>query len=743
MSDIKPEAVDYWMQREATGDLSYGEQEMLKDLRSQKLIPESSVDNTRGADAWPRAKAAFASTKQGEQSAYQQSYPQAKFTRNPAGDLLMQPQSGGQYIPVNKPGLDLGDVAGIAGSIPEIAGSLYFGGLGAAAGATAGGVGGAAGGVGTAGPAGAIPGAGGGVITGGIIGAALGSGLGAGVGEGVKKIIGRNLLGIQEKDDESSDRADVARVAAMNTLLPMGLSIAGRLGGKALRAIPNSVASKVTDEGRRALDFIKSVPQKFGMPDQGELLQPAVVTESRIADVLHNVARGSITGQRMVQFEKNTDKQLNAIIDAIQGPVKLNPDEVGDMLAKSIQDRRTQAGQLADTLYEQIRAQADPAYSTAKNYLQNDARVLTKAGATFNVQPIVDLANAVAQKGDAIGGVQSERMGFGLADKLSAISHNPTFSDLQSLRSALKSYVREMDMQDKKSPGIGLAKQAIQTVDGVMRDGLQRFDPKLLKNLDAVDAYYADTSEKLYNKLTQRIIQRADVASQPEQIFGMLFKPGAVNPAKEAMDLADKPTKEALERLAVQTIIKRSTVDNQVVGSNLDNVMFGKTGLGDQTLNAWIRPEVKDNLKELANVIKLHQDKQGGGIGSMWVQMLQARGLSAILGSIATASAFGGTAGAGTAALSIGAPAVLSRMLTNPKTIKLFIEGSQLPQYEFAKSAAATRLIAAAIDSAHDLKDEIEDMNGTKKQGPLIPSSNQRKASGRIPVPMIQLPVSK
>ena len=144
-----------------------------------------------------------------------------------------------------------------------------------------------------------------------------------------------------------------------------------------------------------------------------------------------------------------------------------------------------------------------------------------------------------------------------LANGIVKASDNPTFSEIQSLRSRLLAYLRKTEMADKSSPGVGVAKKTLSMIDESTRDGLGKFDSALLQQWDDANAFYKEGKQKYYSELMSRLIRTSEKSGRPEGIIDMVFQPDAASNVRQVMEMADNPGKESFRRIVADGLMTK------------------------------------------------------------------------------------------------------------------------------------------------------------------------------------------
>jgi hypothetical protein len=153
---------------------------------------------------------------------------------------------------------------------------------------------------------------------------------------------------------------------------------------------------------------------------------------------------------------------------------------------------------------------------------------------------------------------------------------------------------------------------------------------------------------------------------------------------------ADGPkTWRKLQGFFMHHILQKSAdVDGNIVGKRILNNISGKpNSFGMPMMKEVFSEQQIKTLQTFGKAVKLTQERQAEGAGRVLIQLTQAGALGAILtGNLALP-----------AATIIIAPAVMAKMMLNPRMAKLLTVGLTLPAKSPEAMGIMTRLTAAAI----------------------------------------------
>lgn len=272
--------------------------------------------------------------------------------------------------------------------------------------------------------------------------------------------------------------------------------------------------------------------------------------------------------------------------------------------------------------------------------------------------------------------------------------------------------------------------------------------PEKLKNL-----YYATQEEYRLGKkdFNDQIIQKILNKSDPSDIFQTIVsradKPETIKRTLDIIDrrIASEPgseivaqdLKDSLKGQFLNNVLKDSRVTDPQYNSFISAKNFKKQLENyPGTMKELFSAEERSNIDSLVKTLGMTQgniSKTGGLPGGLFIQFKQAGALASVL-QLGGGGYFGLTGSPGTAATILLGPAVLSKVMLNPKFNKYLVEGFKAktyPQASLAFGKLAGKMTADGLideDTNNDIQQQI-------KQGPVNKSP--------IPVSQLARPVAQ
>jgi hypothetical protein len=520
----------------------------------------------------------------------------------------------------------------------------------------------------------------GGLVRGGAKRAVPFAGLGAAAGEAVRQI-GEQVESTTGLDVPlvSGEEAPTTSAEAAIRIGKAGLrGLTGEIGGRAVVAgisfginkILAPIRKEVTAEAQRAISFIsENTPeprgfkfiQKFIKPKKAPALRVAEATDDRVLDFLDNISSESLLGGKQIErFKLAREKVLNDVADDIvnQFGQTVDPDLIGNIFVNTLEGNLKPSRVLAETLY-------------------NSADDLAR-GAEISTASLKEFVSPLVTKAEALGGIEARNAGDDLITTVAQLPDTIDFSVAKELRSRLISRIDEFNVINKKAPAIGKAKRLTTLIDQATEEGLRANNPKAVDVWREANKVYREGSQKFDNAFMRKLKKLADpdFGGRPEAVAQEIFKPGRISNIRKAKlailgdkSASGKRTWEAMQNFFVRDSLAKATNKQGLInGANLENVLFGRTGMGKKAVEEIVGPNASGRLAEFANALKVTQSKQGAGTGRVFIQLAQAAALPGLF--------FDRTRGG--SALIIFGPLALSKAFTNPTLTNALIGGIKL-----------------------------------------------------------------
>ena len=591
--------------------------------------PDDEIDTTTGLSNIPlRIKLGFVDNPDDRENLLKSVYPKSR--RLADGRLVFKNDQTGKETTIDEEGFSFRDIADWIGMIPELAGGTI-------------------GAIGTA----AVP----------IPGARLaGAGAGTALGNIAKKEIGEVFLPDQSKQTNKEYWGDVGMAGAAGTI---GEGV-GALVVKGLAPF----AKKIPETSRRAIEFFKM---------HGGDMTPAQATNSRVLDVLENIAESSFFGGgRIVKFKQKQTELVDEIANRMIGAIseKTGVEEVGAIAQGAIEGNRNAFNAAGKRLYADVDKLTQGVNVSTVQLKQTAQKILSKIKPETLTQKDAQslILNKAGQPFKKKTTIKKERLPSGFKpdpnivralNDFIRLPDNVPFSYLQQWRSDLMQVgYAPKDLIPGKTAGVAkhLAKIIGETFDNAEK-GLSQEALIALKN---ANQFWSSGKKIFNNKLIKSLSQK-----DPALIVDHVFKRnsiGSIKHVKNAVGGESEAWKGLKGAYASRLIFKDALTPKGVINGN--KLTSSLRNMGKETLDEIFTKTEQKELFNFANALKLMQNKDPGLGGGMFIQLAQA-GALVELGRVAfTGAGFPGTAG--TVMLT---PQVLAQLFTRKGGMKWLSKG--------------------------------------------------------------------
>jgi hypothetical protein len=467
--------------------------------------------------------------------------------------------------------------------------------------------------------------------------------------------------------------AEVVKGLSKAALTQGATELAGGLGGKILGKVAAPFASKILPD---------AVEASAQLTKRGAHLTPAQMTESRLLDTVENMSEHALVGggklsdfKRLIQpqaYRKYVDDVAERFVGSSGS---LSPEQAGELLLDTLTGNK-----------EAFKSQAGKLYKVVDEL--TDGMRVSLADIKKAAQQRIDIA--AARKN--IGGSEA---GDTLLSKISQLDDEISWAQAADLRSAFMDELNSLQFSRDKAAG--LAKQFVGLTDSAMEKSAQRLNPQALIAWRSANEFYKTGMEKFNSKLIRSLSKR--LIDNPEVAVRSVFVPNAskqLRYVKEA--IGDKAFKDLRSQWLKTTMENASDFEGNMLGAKFLKD-FNK--LGDSTLKEVFSPDEIGAIRLLGRTGQLVQTKSTGG-GSILIQLTQP---GAILNLVSGTGYLKGTS----AVISIG-PALMSRLMTNPRTAKMLTVGMKVP----ANSSRGLAIGAKLAEEARRYQGELEQQRRTE-----------------------------
>lgn len=516
--------------------------------------------------------------------------------------------------------------------------------------------------------------AGGGLF--GLPGAIGGAGI-AGVGQKAMEVLPQYIASLREMPRRPT--GEYMALPPMDTekyLQELGLAGARQAGYEALGGTIAKGATKVLAPFARAIspqakasinfmrEFIRNMPKTILGKKRFPYI-PAELTEHRLMDMLHNIAKGSIFGGgRMARYDMWRVKHMHkAIIDDLGerfGQV-LDDTELADAVIGFFRGEFNAARVAAEPLYNRAIQEAGDISIPIKTVLEFAESEAIKIGKARNLTPSVSgiaLLKKILRGGDAID-----------------------FASAQEMRSTLEATKRMLESATKgKAPALGRIKQISKLLDDAIEDTLSREHPEALKWWRSANSLTREAYQEFNDEIVKSLIKRADPkrGGDPTLLLERIFKPKLPSLRNRLIKTLGSKNWNKLKGWYVEGIIEK-TAEELPDGTrylNVGRLHRELERMGDKRLRMIFDLDEFNYLKQLDRALQMTQARQApigmtaAQTGSMGIQLTQWGTLVQMSGAALTGAGYEKEG-----IVIMAAPWMLARAFTNPTIAKYLTTG--------------------------------------------------------------------
>lgn len=293
--------------------------------------------------------------------------------------------------------------------------------------------------------------------------------LGAGFGESMKQV-GQHLSGSLDAPRTSIESAQRIGKAA---LTEGGFNLLGGYVVKGFEKILKPFSKTMKEGVAEGMDYFKDKIKP--------VLLPAEATESRVLDVLHNVAESSLVGgNQIAKYKTARTKFFDDFADSIvdQFGSRTSPDDLGNLFVAAIEDKRKVHKEAADILYNNVSDVVNSSTRKVQRKVEDEmgGRWVTDElpGIEVPTSAIKDFASKIRVNTRELGNIEAKNAGDDLLAAVVDLPENLSFDAAKELRSRLISRVDEFSVLNRKAPAIGKAKKMINLIDQEIERALSK-----------------------------------------------------------------------------------------------------------------------------------------------------------------------------------------------------------------------------------------------------------------------------
>jgi hypothetical protein len=577
---------------------------------------EQDIDIDTGLQDIPtRIKMGFVTSDKERLNVLQKKYPDAQKLDD--GRLAYTNPATKKLTVVDEEGLTLGDLADLAGLLPEMGGAT----IGALATSPI-----------------PVPGA-----------RPLGAALGASAGEVIRSKIEERITGTLPEPGERATRLLTSAGGAMT-----GEAIGGTIT-KSMAPFAKRIQPKI----RQSIETLKRY---------GGYLTPSQATEARGLDILENIAEGSLMGGEPFRvFKEETQRQaLFRWSRAIAGTAgkKASPEEIGVITKAAIENSTKVFHRATKVLYKNVDELAKEVTVDTVDIRKSARRMMREAV----------IISPVSKK--ALAPTLRSRTAVRILKDFINLPSEISFAEAQELRSSLSALSRNLIANDVLPAKMaGVAKTLTKTINESIDKRGYGLTGEALDAFNKANTFYREGKE-LFNSTLIKSLAKMN----PEAIGKAVIKPGQITNIKQLKKVVDKDTFKSITRGYLEDLLQPDPSTKVIKGKALINklVEMGNESLNEMFSYS---PSIPARLKEFALVAGKVEAGTGVGTGKVLIQLTQGGAALTLAGSALQSMSGGGEfpekrlLGATTILLG---PAMLARMFTNPVMIKWLTTGLQI-----------------------------------------------------------------
>lgn len=507
----------------------------------------------------------------------------------------------------------------------------------------------------------------------------------------------------------------------------------GLAAGRGVGQVAEGMRRPVDPEAARALVFAKSgmaltqpgtgqaqrmLPSQFA--DVGEMpMTVGRLTGSPTYDVLENLAAGSLLGSPvMSQFTKHGEAAVDATARIFADTMgkALEPDDLGRLIVGTIERHRDTARGPASVIYKAIEKLTEPIpkQRTITKQVQvgggiTDAhgkpimRIATETvtemvnPAPIRMKAVRDFAEPLRKVAKEINNIGSGTAGDELVNLLATLKDEVSYGAAKSLRTRLRSEREAIEYVNKRAPAIGVLTKAEKLVDQATEQGLERFNPEVVKAWRKANYIWARTSETYNNDLMVSLAKAADKyhGGMPEKVVADLLRADVSD--LERARTALRPHTEAfrsLKRAFIEHLYNKAglNVEATLRGKEFEQLLIKPENA--RRLRVLFEPNEVAWLREFSNLAQQQQKIPSTKLGSFLIQMKQGNLMMQLVGG-------GLTAGAGHVSGAVVGfvitPGVLAHLAATQRGRDILVRGMKMQASDPQAAQVTGQFVAALI----------------------------------------------
>lgn len=422
---------------------------------------------------------------------------------------------------------------------------------------------------------------------------------------------------------------------------------------------------------------------------------PSEISDSRMLNIMENIAEGSIFGggqttavqaTRAGLAEGKVAAKLTTLAPKVEAAAAAR--ESGELVKTSIDDAIANFRRIERPAWEKVRELADPiqleltpvtdayiarltgrevgsleagtgvrAARRVANLVGDVAETVPEGRGYLSGQPIAEMAESVQ-----IAVRQAMAETAETVERMTAGEFTNTISKLNTLGRSLR---RSAAMDPSKyNAQLGIVKGLIQATREDLMVTLARTSPEAVRAYERATMISRLGNQRLYNKAVNKI-----AGAEPAKIAEMLLTRNNSTTVNQVTKAVGRQNMQPLRRVALERILRPDAVTKEL---NWAAIARRLDGIGDDTLTALFPKGQAGDIKQLATLMNNLARTPAGGIGKVGIMLTQWGPLMGLAPAIYTGSVPGGLT------VLVG-PWMLARIMSSRHGAKYLTRGFEAP----------------------------------------------------------------
>lgn len=421
---------------------------------------------------------------------------------------------------------------------------------------------------------------------------------------------------------------------------------------------------------------------------------PAQFSENQLIDTLQGIGENSLVGSNTIfQFKRGQLKAATSLVDELsetisRGAKNRSLDEMASLTIDAVEDRGLAHSVTASKLFGAVD--------------------VASVGAKVDLRPVKNLAKDISARAARAGNIGQTDTSLNMLKRLTDdIDDLTSFETAQDIRSGLLDILRKGQSKVTPDPkSVGIVKRITPEVDAAMSQAARNAGPEVEPLWRRANQFWKAGRKRFNNKLINKLMR--DLPERPE-VITKVFRPGGTKTVLRVKKAVGAKTFQELKGTYIEHIVRESSkIDPSALagaGDSVGNKILKQfNGLGDSTLKVAFTPTEIQAVQDSARILGLVQAKTGGQAGAL--RFVQG---TALAGIVAAPFIPGERVGEGVTLASgvlLLGPAVLSRLMVNPKFARLLSEGFKAKAGTQQAVALGARLARNVLQARREINRE-------------------------------------